>query len=200
MVHCTSYRTTRGARYRTVVADPPWPYPEGFGVGRTPQGVKNDGRRSALPYEPMTVEAIQALPVASLVDPDGAHLYLWTTNRYLFDARRIVEAWGFRYSQLIVWAKTPMGKGLGGAFAQNAEYVLFCRCGSLPHVEKQESVWFNWPRTAKHSVKPDAMLDLVERVSPGPYLELFARRARFGWDYWGDESLGTAEFPSGALR
>ena len=27
----------------------------------------------------------------------------------------------------------------------------------------------------------------------GPYLEMFARRARFGWDFWGDESLGTAE-------
>jgi N6-adenosine-specific RNA methylase IME4 len=36
---------------------------------------------------------------------------------------------------------------------------------------------------------------MVEQVSPGPYLELFARRARFGWDYWGDESLNTAEFP-----
>jgi N6-adenosine-specific RNA methylase IME4 len=51
--------------------------------------------------------------------------------------------------------------------------------------------WFQWPRGA-HSAKPEAFLDLVEQVSPGPYLEMFARRARFGWDYWGDESLGTA--------
>lgn len=53
--------------------------------------------------------------------------------------------------------------------------------------------WFNWPRSRGHSGKPEAFLDLVEQVSPGPYLELFARRARFGWDYWGDESLGTVE-------
>jgi N6-adenosine-specific RNA methylase IME4 len=51
---------------------------------------------------------------------------------------------------------------------------------------------FQWPRH-RHSQKPEAFLDIVEQVSPGPYLELFARRARFGWDYWGDESLGTAE-------
>jgi hypothetical protein len=56
------------------------------------------------------------------------------------------------------------------------------------------SSWFNWPRGA-HSAKPEAFLDHVEQVSPGPYLEMFARRARFGWDYWGNESLGTAELP-----
>jgi N6-adenosine-specific RNA methylase IME4 len=142
----------------------------------------------------MTIAEIAALPVAELAD-DDAHLYLWTTNRYVFDARDIAEAWGFRYAQLLVWAKAPKGLGPGGAFAQSAEFVLFCRRGSLPHAQKQDSVWFRWTRTA-HSVKPDAMLDMVEQVSPGPYLEMFARRARFGWDYWGDESFGTAEMTS----
>jgi hypothetical protein len=52
--------------------------------------------------------------------------------------------------------------------------------------------WYEWPRGA-HSAKPEAFLDLVEQVSPGPYVELFARRDRLGWDTWGDESLGTAE-------
>lgn len=57
--------------------------------------------------------------------------------------------------------------------------------------------WWTWPR-GPHSRKPEAFLDLVEQQSPGPYLEMFARRARFGWDYWGDESLGTAELPQEA--
>ena len=52
--------------------------------------------------------------------------------------------------------------------------------------------WWRWPRGV-HSAKPEAFLDVVESVSPSPRLEMFARRARFGWDYWGDESLGTAE-------
>jgi N6-adenosine-specific RNA methylase IME4 len=55
-----------------------------------------------------------------------------------------------------------------------------------------EGTWYRAPR-AEHSAKPDLFTDLIERMSPGPYVELFARRARFGWDYWGDESLGTAE-------
>jgi N6-adenosine-specific RNA methylase IME4 len=50
-------------------------------------------------------------------------------------------------------------------------------------------------RVRYSSSSTDAFLDIVEQVSPGPYLEMFARRARFGWEYYGDESLGTAELP-----
>jgi N6-adenosine-specific RNA methylase IME4 len=170
--------------YSTIVADPPWDYRGGWPVGRVPDGAVHDGRRTPLPYSSMTVADIAALPVAGLAASD-AHLYLWTTNRYLFDARRIVDAWGFRYSQLLVWAKTPMGVGPGGAFAQSAEFVLFCKRGSLRPIARQDSVWFNWKRTAMHSAKPPAFGDLVERVSPGPYVELFARAPRLGWDSWG---------------
>lgn len=31
-------------------------------------------------------------------------------------------------------------------------------------------------------------LEIVERVSPGPWLEMFARRRRVGWDVWGNEA------------
>ena len=183
-------------KYRTIVADPPWEYLS-WPVGRTPAGAEHDGRRTAIGYPTMAVDEIAALPVSEMAE-DDAHLYLWTTNRYLWVAPGVASAWGFRVAQVLIWAKKPMGKGPGGAFAQNAEFIVFCRRGSLPHQEKQESVWFNWSRTASHSAKPDAFLDLVEQVSPGPYLELFARRARFGWDYWGDQSLGTAEMPEAA--
>jgi N6-adenosine-specific RNA methylase IME4 len=184
-------------RYRTIVADPPWPYPEGFGIGRIPEGVEHDGRRQALPYDDMTLDDIKALPVATLAEPDGCHLYLWTTNRYLRDAFDVAAAWGFRFGQIIVWAKKPMSGVLGGAFSPNVEFVLFCRRGKLAHLDRQPSQWYEWKRqTGHHSRKPDAFLDLVEQVSPGPYAELFARRARFGWDYWGNESLGTAVMPA----
>jgi N6-adenosine-specific RNA methylase IME4 len=179
-------------RYRTLVVDPPWPYPEGWPTSpaRIPKGAIFDGRRTPMKYDQMTVEDIAALPIGEWAD-SNAHLWLWTTNRYLRQSFDIAQGWGFKFSQLLIWAKTPMGKGPGGAFAQSAEFVLFCRRGSLPYGEKQDSVWFNWPRTAKHSKKPDAMLDLVERVSPEPRAEFFARRARFGWDYpVGDQALG----------
>jgi N6-adenosine-specific RNA methylase IME4 len=141
----------------------------------------------------MTIDEIASLPVDGLAEKD-AHLYLWTTNRYLFDAKTVAEAWGFRYAQILVWAKTPKGLGPGGTWAQSTEYVLFCRRGSLKSLRRFDSTWFNWKRMGNaHSRKPDAFLDMVEQASPGPYVELFARRARFGWDYWGDQSLGTAE-------
>jgi N6-adenosine-specific RNA methylase IME4 len=85
-----------------------------------------------------------------------------------------------------------------GAYRNTTEFVLFCRRGSLPSTTEMPTSWFDWKRPyingdPVHSMKPDAFLDMVEQVSPGPYLEMFARRARFGWDYYGDESLGTAE-------
>ena len=90
-----------------------------------------------------------------------------------------------------------MGLGLGGTFVNTTEFILFARRGSLPAKRRVDSTWWSWPRPylaqgPTHSAKPEAFTDLVEQVSPGPYLEMFARRARFGWDYWGDESLGTA--------
>jgi N6-adenosine-specific RNA methylase IME4 len=177
-------------RYSTIVADPPWDYPEGFGVGLG----KHKGERRPLPYPSMSLDEIKSLPVADMAD-DAAHLYLWTTTRYLSAAFSVAEAWGFRYGQTLVWCKTPLASILGGAFGANVEFCLFCRRGVLKHKTKSYSAWFNWPRVGRgsHSRKPEAFLDLVESVSPGPYLELFARRARFGWDYWGDESLGTAD-------
>jgi N6-adenosine-specific RNA methylase IME4 len=175
-------------KYRTIVADPPWHY-DGFGVGRVPEGAVNDGRKTPLPYPTMTVDEICALPVSDMAE-DDAHLYLWTTNRYLPQSFRVVEAWGFRYSTPLIWCKKPIGSFLGGAFTPSAEFVLFCRRGKLAHTRAARQ-WFEWPRQGqgKHSKKPEAFLDLVESVSPGPYLELFARRNRLGWDTWGNEAL-----------
>lgn len=86
----------------------------------------------------------------------------------------------------------------GGAFGSTVEFVQFCRRGSLASSGSCPTRWFDWPRKmgppAKrgeqrtgHSGKPDAFLDLVESMSPGPYLELFARRERPGWTAWGNE-------------
>lgn len=190
-------------RYATICADPPWHYDSwpgqvsGIMPGcRVETAYIDHKKRKKLDYPSMTVEQITALPVRELADPAGCHLYLWTTNRYLQDAFGIVKAWGFRYSQLLVWAKTPMGQGPGGTFAQNAEYIIFARRGTLKHKRRLDSVWFNWPRTTKHSKKPEHFLDMVETVSPGPYLEMFSRRHRLGWHVWGDQVESSIEVPA----
>lgn len=180
--------------YRTIVCDPPWHYKDWPGqISGTMPGCRietayiDHKRRKALDYRSMSVAEITALPVRDLADPTSCHLYLWTTNKYLQDAFGVVKAWGFRYSQLLIWAKTPMGLGPGGTFAQSAEFCIFARRGSLRHIKRLDTVWFNWPRTGKHSQKPEHFLDMVESVSPGPRLEMFSRRHRLAWDVWGNE-------------
>ena len=171
-------------KYRTIVADPPWALEWNANVGNGRSG------RAGLPYPTMTAEAICALPVASWT-ASAAHLWLWTTAGFLYDAPRVVLSWGFRPSYTLVWGKE--GLGVGGRFRHTVEFLLFCERGpQLPLTRRDLPTHFIWPR-GEHSQKPEAFYDLVETVSPGPYLELFARRQRLGWDTWGNEALNHVE-------
>ena len=125
------------------------------------------------------------MPVSSIA-AKAAHLYLWTINSYVDKAYSVVRAWGFQPSTLLVWAKKPKGRGLGGVWPTFTEYVLFARRGGLKATGRAKSNWWTAPRR-QHSQKPEAFQDMVEAVSPGPYLELFARRPRLGWTVWGNE-------------
>lgn len=183
--------------YRTIVADPPWNQKGGPAQGR--EGwLDSNGPSRDLPYPTMTVREIAALPVFALAHRD-AHLYLWTTNRYVRDAYEVAEAWDFAPSTLLVWAKNPMGGGLGGTFGISTEFCLFARRGRAKAKSRVKGTWFQWKRPYRpdgkpdHSAKPGAFFDLVESVSSGPYLEMFARRQRLGWDSWGDEALNHVE-------
>jgi N6-adenosine-specific RNA methylase IME4 len=138
----------------------------------------------------MTLKEIRNLPVSTLAEGD-AHLYLWTTQRYLRGAFDIAYCWGFTTRLVLTWNKPAKGLSTG-PFVNSSEFVLFAAQGSPGRLSSHMGTVFNWPR-GKHSEKPEAFLDLVETVSPGPYLEMFARRDRLGWDTWGNESLGTAE-------
>jgi len=167
--------------YATIVADPAWD-----------QGDFNGwGKRRDLPYTPMSLDAIAALPVAGLVRREG-YLFLWATNRYLERAFTVCRAWGFVPRQTLTWCKAPNGKGLGGMFATTTEFVIVAQAiregtnahGARTNRDRVDTSWFQWDRLS-HSEKPPAFLDLVERVAPGPYLELFARTPRLGWDSWG---------------
>lgn len=108
--------------YATIVADPPWPY-EGEPLGWKRPPTKRAG---FLPYSPMSLEAIRALPMADLAAP-GAYLWLWATQRYLFEAEAIAEAWGWRYGKTLVWCKQPMSTHGGGTFTSTTEFLLYCR-------------------------------------------------------------------------
>lgn len=190
MTGTTAYRA---AKYRTIVADPPWRISTGrlLGSQRNFKMIR-DQRSQPLPYPTMSVDEIAALPVRELAASD-AHLYLWTVNRYLRDAYDIAAAWGFKPSTCLVWCKPLIGGGMGGTFGINTEYVLFCRRGTLASTDRVGGTWFTWPRVRPHSTKPDAFMDMVESVSPEPRVELFARRQRLGWDTWGNDALEHVE-------
>lgn len=168
--------------YRCIVADPPWRLDTGPDI----MGGTGEAGHDALAYAQMSLEAIAQLPVKSLAAPD-AHLYLWTTNRYVEQSYSIARAWDFTPSELLVWCKTPHGIGLGDTFRHTTEFVLFARRGHLTSRRIVERTWFDWPRGA-HSVKPAAFYELVESVTPAPYIDLFARRARPNWTIWGAEA------------
>lgn len=168
--------------YSTIVADPPWHYPV-TGSGDSQRGVNPKGqgpRKAALPYTGMSLDSIKALPVADLAAPD-ARLFMWVTNRYLRHAWDVVEAWGFQpQDRVLVWCKAPRA-----TTPVTTEFVLLAKRGKPPRMPWHSTTWFQWPHQRAHSVKPAAFMDLVEDWCEAPFLELFCRTPRFGWDSWG---------------
>ena len=169
--------------FATILVDPPWPLQSGEKHYRT-----------------MSLARIKALPVGQLAARD-AHLWLWTTNALLPRAYEVAEAWGFTVRSPLTWVKFRLG--LGGRYQlRNAtEQLLFCTRGKAPLGSRSQPTWFNAPVT-EHSRKPAEQFAIIERVSPGPYLELFARRrpeSNRPWAVWGDQVDSDIRIPGFAV-
>ena len=175
-------------KYRTIVADPPWEY-ERF-VGRTVGGGEGWEARG-LPYPSMTLAEIAALPISDLAETD-ARLFCWTTNRYLPFIFDLLRGWGFAYQQMLAWRKTNASPYPGAVAVLDLEWLAVAQRGTAGRLDFARSSLVE-AAIRRHSEKPDAALDLIEQVSPGPYLEMFARRQRLGWDTWGNEALNHVE-------
>ena len=170
--------------FRTIVADPPWKY--GAWGKATPESRPNC-KIYEMPYQTMSVDAICAMKVGELA-ADDCDLYLWTTQKYLPDAFRVLAAWGFKYCQTLTWCKAPRGTGQGGLFCPTTEFFILGRKGKMPKKPRIDSTWWSVKRSHNsHSTKPEFFQDLIETVSDGPRLEMFARRQRDGWTVWGNE-------------
>lgn len=188
--------------YRTIVMDPPWRYRikeqlEADQPFKMPDGSPSRRRQSPVSdgqYPTMTHQEIANLPVGDYADRQ-CHLYLWVTNpRLFFDKAgngptpaEMMAGWGFEYTTMLTWHKLG-APGLGWYFRGDTEHVLFGVKGKqgIPTGDRESNHFA--ARKGRHSAKPDRFYELVERVSPGPYLELFARRRRYGWDVWGNEA------------
>jgi N6-adenosine-specific RNA methylase IME4 len=163
----------RGDTFGTIYADPPWAY-------------DNQATRAATGnhYSTMSVDALCALPIGKLAG-EAAHLHMWTTNGFLFEAPRIFSAWGFEFRSTFVWVKTQLG--IGNYWRNSHEILLTAIRGDAKRfADKNLRSWLECGR-GRHSSKPDQVRELLERASPGPRLELFGRRKVDGWTVWGDE-------------
>lgn len=171
----TNLSDLQGRQFGCIYADPPWQY-------------GNQGTRAATDnhYQTMSVADLCKMPIGDLA-ADDAHLHLWTTNAFLFDSKQVLEAWGFEYRSCFVWVKSQIG--IGNYWRVSHEFlVLGVRANGRMPVFRDNNLksWGEWPR-GRHSSKPDQMRDLIERASPGPYLELFGRKSACGWTVFGNQ-------------
>ncbi len=140
----------------------------------------------------MSVADISALSVSDIADRSGCRLFLWATNMFLPSAFNILETWGFKYTQTIVWHKLNASPFAPSIARNTAEFLLVGKLGNPARLSALPSAVVAHGVPKSHSRKPDLFIDLIEQVSPSPYVELFARRHRLGWDVWGNESANTA--------
>lgn len=174
-------------RFHTVLADPPWKF--GNSTGKSAPEHKRLKR-----YATMPLDEIMSLPVYRVVG-DVAHLYLWVPNALLSEGLQVMAAWGFTYKTQLIWHKvakdgTSDRRCMGFYFRNCTESLLFGIRGPT-NMARTVPPW-NLPNLfaaskREHSRKPDESFALIERASPGPYLELFAREPRAGWFCVGDQ-------------
>lgn len=171
--------------FGTILADPPWQF-----NNRT--GKMAPEHKRLMRYPTMTMEEIMELPVARIAKP-ASHLYLWVPNALLAEGLEVMRRWGFVYKTNLVWYKVrkdggPDGRGVGFYFRNVTELVLFGVRGSLRTSQPgRTQVNILSSQKREHSRKPDELYSLIEECSPGPYLEMFARHHRAGWERWGNE-------------
>jgi N6-adenosine-specific RNA methylase IME4 len=190
--------------YRVIYADPPWSF--------STYSRKGKGRSAEAHYDCMSLTDIKALPVAEWAAPDCV-LLLWVTDPLLDKALDVIRAWGFTYKTVgFCWAKLNKSAphsdngldserdfftGLGFWTRANPELCLLATRGRPSRRSRGVRKLIVSPRR-EHSRKPEEAYQRIEALCEGPYLELFARRHRPGWDAWGNQSDGFAEgcFPA----
>ena len=171
--------------FSTILADPPWRF-----ANRTGKVAPEHRRLDR--YSTLDLDSICEVDVVS-VAAKNAHLYLWVPNALILEGFEVMKRWGFTYKTNIVWHKIrkdggPDGRGVGFYFRNVTELILFGTRGSLRTAAPgRRQVNFLATRKREHSRKPDEIYPIIESCSYGPYIELFARHSRPGWESWGNE-------------
>lgn len=164
---------------RVLAADPPWKFGD---------QLPGPGRGADKHYPTMTVEEIKAFPLP--VMQADALLFLWRVSAMVEEAYAVVRAWGFVPKSEIVWVKrTESGKrhfGMGHYVRAEHESCIIATRGSAKVEDRGVRSTFEAP-IGRHSAKPDRFYEIVQQLSFGPHVELFARTTRPGWRQYGHE-------------
>lgn len=163
-------------KYEIIVMDPPWPY----GTSYDPVG-----RKVASPYPEMTLKEIEDVLDPGLVATDCI-LWLWTTHSFIFDAKCIMDKWGFTYKGILVLNKERMGMGYW--FRMQCEFCLLGIKGKPAWgITNMRDIIVETRR--EHSRKPECFYNMIDGYFPGrKKLDFFSREQRPGWDQYGNET------------
>lgn len=185
------FQSLQANHYGAILADPPWLYEV--------WSEKGTGRTAEQHYDVMSASEISALPVAAIAAPDSV-LFCWVTWPCLKQGLSLIEHWGFAYKTCgFDWMKADNTQpdffqediypqiGLGHWTRANTEPCLLATMGKPKRLDAGVRMGIIAPRR-EHSRKPDGIHERIERLVAGPYLELFARQKRAGWDSWGNET------------
>lgn len=173
-------------KYQLIYADPPWKQSKG---GKKEVRANSSGK--PLDYKVCSLEEItNHLAKAVSLTTENSLLFLWTIDKYLFEAQKIAEGLGFKLHARMIWNKVT---GIPAAFTirYGHEYLLYMYKGKLTPVAKEErgkihSVFIE--QVKKHSQKPKIAYEIIERLYPtAQKVEMYARNERIGWDCWGNE-------------
>ncbi len=158
--------------YDVVVIDPPWNYGRKYDP---------DSSRIASPYPEMNYYKLKEINIP--IEDDGI-LFLWTTHQFIWEAKQLMNDWGFDYKAILVWNKEKMG--MGSWLRMQCEFCLIGIKGKPLWKAKDIRDIITQPRT-KHSVKPEIFYKMVDEICAGRKLDYFARKQREGWDVYGNE-------------
>ena len=163
-------------KFKTIYADPPW-------------SKNQKGKLGAIQhYDLMTLTRIKQMPIQHLT-ADDALLFLWVTPGLMKEGIEVIESWGFKYVDEMVWDKYYLG--LGQRVRHTHEPLLLGVKGKPPILCKNQASLVRAVRQ-DHSHKPEEFFPIIERMSEPPCLELFSRRqpttyCRDNWCVWGNE-------------
>lgn len=173
-------------QYGLILADPPWKQAKG---GK--KSVRPVSSGTALDYPVCSLEEIKEhLQQATSLCSGDSVLFLWTIDKYLFEAQQIAEELGYKLHARMIWNKVT---GIPAAFTvrYGHEYLLYMYKGKLPPVALEERGKIHTVFTEKvqrHSQKPEISYEIINRLYPDlKKLEMYARTERENFDAWGNE-------------